>query len=63
MANKSYHNPHSVHERELADTYYRETVEILFGPEEEPNRRGGCLVVTAVAVIGLAAVIVVGWLL
>lgn len=62
MANKSYHNPHSDHERELADTYTREAVEILYGPNQESNRRGGCLIVATVAAIGLA-VIVVGWLL
>lgn len=62
MANQSYHNPHSIHERELAQTVAREAVEILYGPNQQPNRRGGCLIVTAVAVIGLA-IIVVGWLL
>lgn len=62
MIDESYHNPHARHERELADTYARETVEILFGPEEEPNRRGGCLILVTFGLIGLA-VIGLWWLL
>lgn len=62
MAKQSYHNRHAQHERELADTYTRETVEILYGPNQQPNRRGGCLIVAAVAFIGLA-IVAVGWLL
>ena len=61
MSRQSYQNPHARHEGELADTYYREIIEILYGPAEEPNRRGGCLIVAFVA--ALVAAIVVGWLL
>jgi hypothetical protein len=57
MSRESYQNPHARHEGELADTYYRETVEVLYGPEEQPNTRGGCLIVVAV----LVATVVLGW--
>lgn len=61
MSKQSYQNPHARHEGELADTVAREVLEILYGPAEEPNRRGGCLIVAFVA--ALVAAIIVGRLL
>lgn len=61
MANQSYHNPHSKHERELADTVARETVEILYGPEYQPRRRGCALAILATAVAVASLAIVLGW--
>jgi hypothetical protein len=62
MTNKSYHNPHSDHERQLAQTVAREAIEILYGPKQRSNRRAGCLIVTIVATL-VAAVVIAGWLL
>jgi hypothetical protein len=62
MSNKSYHNPHAENERQLANTYARETVEILFGSAEQPNRRGGCLIVLAVAIgVLVACCLIIAW--
>jgi hypothetical protein len=62
MSNKSYHNSHARHERELAQTVAREAIEILYGPKQRSNRRAGCLIVTIVAVL-VITVIIAGWLL
>lgn len=63
MTNQSYQNPHAQHERELAQTIARESIEILYGPKEEPNQRGGCLIIAVTAVLVVVAAIIVGWLL
>lgn len=52
-------NDHAKNERDLADTYTRGTVEILFGGTEEPNRAAGCLVVLLFAAVVLAAYVIV----
>lgn len=62
MTNQSYQNPHAQHERELAQTIARESIEILYGPQQQPDRRGGCLIIAITAVLVVAAIIV-GWLL
>lgn len=52
-------NNHAKNERELADTYARESVEILFGGNEKPNRAGGCLIILLFAAVILAAYVIV----
>jgi hypothetical protein len=52
-------NSHAKNERKLADTYARESVEIIFGGNEEPNRAGGCLIILLFAAVVLAALIII----
>ena len=57
----SYHNQRAQHERDLAETVAKEAIEIIFGGNEEPNRRGGCFITISVALTMLIAISYYFW--